>query len=217
MVRCLGGQYASWLFVLGWSRPRVVPGVVVSIATETAPSDPGGSAWAKALSTPQGCTIELDDVTGRLPEELVAWVGDRAGAAAEHLGCGGEVRVRLVGDAEMSAAHLKHLGDASTTDVMTFDMADGKAEQTRVLDADVLICLDVAWRQAALRHHGVQLEVLLYLVHAMLHCLGYDDSTRAKSRAMHACEDKVLSAIGVGVVYHAGEGGRKGPGDGGGS
>lgn len=206
------------VLVLGSSRPRVVSGGVVSVAMEDVPGMcPIGAIRAEALNAPRTCTIEVDDATGRVPGELVAWVADRATAAAGHLGCGGEVRVRLVGDAEMSAAHLKHLGDASTTDVMTFDMADGKAEQTRVLDADVLICLDEAGRQSALRHHGVQLEVLLYVVHAMLHCLGYDDSTRAGSRAMHEREDKVLSAIGVGVVYHAGEGGRKGPGDGGGS
>lgn len=128
----------------------------------------------------------------------------RGKAAAEHLKCLGEVRVRLVNDAAMSAAHLKHLGDPSTTDVMTFDMADGAAATTRVLDVDVLICLDEAERQAALRRHGAQLEILLYLVHAMLHCLGYDDQTRSRARAMHECEDRVLSAIGVGVVYRTG-------------
>lgn len=106
----------------------------------------------------------------------------------------------------MSAAHLKHLGDASTTDVMTFDMADGAAARTRVLDADVLISLDEAERQASLRKHAPQLEVLLYVVHAMLHCLGYDDQTRPAARAMHEREDEVLSAIGVGVVYRAGGG-----------
>ena len=149
--------------------------------------------------------IEVEDATGRLPAELVAWVADRSGAAAKALGCSGEVRVRLVGDAEMSAAHERHLGDASTTDVMTFDMADGAAARTGVLDADVLICLDEAGRQASLRRHGVQLEVLLYVVHAMLHCVGYDDQSRAGARAMHQREDEVLSAIGVGVVYNAGD------------
>jgi len=175
------------------------------------------------LSTTPRCTIDVEDATGRWKAELVAWVGQRASAAAEHLKCLGEVRVRLVGDVAMSAAHLKHLGDASTTDVMTFDMADGAAAKTRVLDVDILICLDEAERQATLRRHGAQLEVLLYVVHAMLHCLGYDDDSRAGARAMHECEDRVLSAIGVGVVYRAGAQGAgvvedgRGDGDGDGS
>jgi probable rRNA maturation factor len=174
---------------------------------ETAPGacpNKGGGPRPEDLSTQPACTIEVDDATGRLPAELLAWVADRAAAAAAELACGGEVRVRVVGDAEMSAAHERHLGDPSTTDVMTFDMADGAAAGTRVLDADVLICLDEAGRQASLRGHGVQLEVLLYVVHAMLHCLGFDDQTRAGARAMHEREDQVLGAIGVGVVYHAG-------------
>lgn len=156
------------------------------------------------MSTTPVCTVEIEDATGRWAADTLAWVAKRGKAAGEHLDCSGEVRVRLVGDAAMSAAHLKHLGDASTTDVMTFDMADGSAATTRVLDADVLICLDEAERQASLRRHGAPLEVLLYLVHAILHCLGYDDQTRAGARSMHETEDRVLSAIGVGVVYRAG-------------
>lgn len=184
------------------------------IATESAPTTParGRARRPIALGTPATCSIEIDDATGLVPGGLVAWISERAQAAAKHLGCSGEVRVRLVGDAEMSAAHEKHLGDPSTTDVMTFDMADGAAARTGALDADVLVCLDEAGRQAVLRRHGVQLEILLYVVHAMLHCVGYDDGTRAGARAMHAREDEVLSAIGVGVVYHAGDHGASGQG-----
>lgn len=158
-----------------------------------------------ALSTDRACSVELVDATGQMPGELVAWVAERAESAAAFLECLGEVRVRVVSDEDMAAAHEKHLGDPSTTDVLTFDMADGAAARTRVLDTDVLVCLDEAGRQAALRKHGVHLEILLYVVHAMLHCVGFDDRTRARARAMHEREDEVLSAIGVGVVYRAGE------------
>ena len=160
------------------------------IATESAPTTParGRARRPIALGTPATCSIEIDDATGLVPGGLVAWISERAQAAA------------------------KHLGDPSTTDVMTFDMADGAAARTGALDADVLVCLDEAGRQAVLRRHGVQLEILLYVVHAMLHCVGYDDGTRAGARAMHAREDEVLSAIGVGVVYHAGDHGASGQG-----
>ncbi len=164
----------------------------------------GGRCRPDALSTERISIVDVEDATGRLAGELVTWVAERARSAVDYLGCSGEVRVRLVGDPAMSAAHLKHLGDPSTTDVMTFDMADGASAGTKVLDADVLICLDEADRQAALRRHAPQLEVLLYIVHAILHCLGYDDHSRASARAMHEREDEVLSAIGVGVVYRTG-------------
>ena len=147
------------------------------------------------------CMVDVEDATRRMDPAQVAWIADRARTAAGVLGCGGEVRVRVVGDGAMSAAHERHLGDATTTDVMTFDMADGAATATGVLDADVLVCLDEAERQGARRGHGAHLEVLLYVVHAMLHCLGHDDRDETTAGAMHAREDEVLRAIGVGTVY----------------
>lgn len=176
---------------------------------EHEPAEPPGPR-PSVLGTDQECSIEVEDATGRLSGGLVAWIGDRAGAAATFLGCTGEVRVRIVDDVAMSAAHERHLGDASTTDVMTFDMADGAAARTGVLDTDILVCLDEAERQGSLRGHASQFEVLLYIVHGILHCVGHDDRTRAGARAMHAREDEVLTAIGVGVVYRAGDGGGDG-------
>ena len=38
------------------------------------------------LGTDQECSIEVEDATGRLSGGLVAWIGDRAGAAATFLG-----------------------------------------------------------------------------------------------------------------------------------
>lgn len=151
----------------------------------------------------QPCVVDVEDATRRMEPGKAAWVADRATVGANVLGCGGEVRVRVVGDADMIAAHEKHLNEATTTDVLTFDMADGAAAETRVLDADVLICLDEAERQASERGHAAHLEVLLYVVHAILHCLGFADHDEDAARAMHAREDEVLRAIGVGSVYAA--------------
>jgi len=47
-------------------------------------------------------------------------------------------------------------------------------------------------------------ELLLYVVHGVLHCLGMDDHDEAAAAAMHRVEDAVLTAIGVGPVYSAG-------------
>ncbi len=108
-----------------------------------------------------------------------------------------EVSVRVVKDTEMSALHVKHSGVEGTTDVLTFD--HGSKEHS--LYADIAICVDVAEREAKKRNHALKNELLLYIVHGMLHCCGFDDHEDSSHKLMHAEEDKILSAIGVGCVW----------------
>lgn len=160
-----------------------------------------------------GHTIAIDvaDPGGRLTTTQRGWVRDCLSAAVAWLegtrirGDGssppegvGEVRVRVVGDQEMAAAHERHSGVAGTTDVLTFDLRE---RPDGPLDVDVMVCADEAERQARARGHAVEREVLLYAVHAVLHCLGEDDRDEASAARMHAREDEVLSAIGVGATF----------------
>jgi len=152
---------------------------------------------------PGGC-VEVVDGTGRIDPGAVALLRNLATAAIGYLGLSGELRVRVVGDAEMAAAHLEYCDLEGTTDVLTFDMSDEVDGAGRpVLDVDVLVCLDEAARQGAARGHDRERELLLYIVHGVMHCLGFDDHDEASGAAMHAEEDRVLAAIGVGVTYAA--------------
>jgi probable rRNA maturation factor len=146
--------------------------------------------------------LSITDGTGRLPRAAMAGLEREAGQMSRHLGVGGECRVRIAGDHEVAAAHLKHLGVPGTTDVITFDLSDpNKADAHLFLDVDLLVCLDEAERQARLGGVPVERELLLYIVHGVLHCLGHDDHDEDDAEAMHAREDEILTAIGVGPVY----------------
>lgn len=155
--------------------------------------------------TPERRGIALTGCVGRLAPQDAQWVRERGVAALERLGAGGEVRVRLVADAEMAAAHERHCGVAGTTDVITFDLTSGASARGGELDVDLLVCVDEAERQSVARGHGLRAEVLLYIVHGVLHCLGHDDHEEDDAAAMHAREDEVLRAIGVGATYAARE------------
>ncbi len=115
-----------------------------------------------------------------------------------------ELRVRLVADAEMREAHLAHLGHDTTTDVLTFNYGAAPAnapDASGSLDADILVCVDEARRQAQARGLEPEREALLYIVHGLLHCLGHDDRDEASAALMHRKEDEVLRAIGVGSTF----------------
>ena len=139
------------------------------------------------------------DRTGRVGAEDLAWVSVRLDEALAELGAVGELRVAVIADAEMADAHERHSGVAGTTDVLTFDLG----EPGGPLDVDVLVCVDEAERRAAELGHPARHELLLYGVHAALHCLGHDDKRPDAADAMHAEEDRVLRAIGVGAIFSA--------------
>lgn len=106
----------------------------------------------------------------------------------------------------MAAAHSGFLGVDGTTDVLTFDLTEpGQPD----LDVDILVCVDEARRQGAARGHGVERELLLYIVHGVLHCLGHDDHDPSAAARMHAEEDRILEAVGVGPTYATGRGGEQ--------
>jgi probable rRNA maturation factor len=150
-------------------------------------------------------SVSIDDPGGRLSPAVLAGLRTDAGAALGHLAepRSGEVRVRLVGDAEMDAAHQKFSGIPGTTDVLTFDLSEGGAARGEPLDVDILACTDEAARQAAAHGHPVERELLLYILHGVLHCLGHDDHSDEGYERMHAEEDRILTAIGIGPVFHA--------------
>jgi len=114
----------------------------------------------------------------------------------------GELRIEIVNDQRMTHMHETHKGISGTTDVLTFDLAPGNAT---LLDVDVLVCADEATRQAKSRGHDTINELMLYIVHAALHCTGYDDTHDGElgSAAMHAREDEILKALGLGAVFYS--------------
>lgn len=143
----------------------------------------------------QTITISTDDGILDIDTD---WLLHKTTLAQKYLGKDQSViAVRVVNDATMSQMHNKHLGEDSTTDVLTFDQ--GGSDDS--IDADIVICSDVAIRAADERGHTMNEELLLYIVHGMLHCIGFDDHDENSHRAMHEEEDKILLAIGVGEIW----------------
>lgn len=154
----------------------------------------------RAVGPAGAARLDVIDRTGRVEASSLRWLADHARLALDALGGRGEVRVAVADDAAMADAHVRYAGLAGTTDVLTFDMSERDGE----LDADILVCLDEAQRQAQRRDGSAERELLLYVVHGLLHCVGFDDRDAASASAMHRREDEVLTAIGVGPVYARG-------------
>lgn len=147
-----------------------------------------------------GGRLEVRDCTGAVPEADVVWLAAAGERALHTLGAAGEVRIVILDDARMAEAHERFCGVPGPTDVLTFDERDDRSGADR-LDADLLICFDEARRQGSARGHHAREELLLYIVHGILHCLGHDDQDEAAREAMHAREDSILTSLGIGPVF----------------
>ena len=110
--------------------------------------------------------------------------------------------VALIGDRKMALLHEQFLGIAGPTDVLTFPLEQDR--RGRVSTGEVVICVPEARRQAKRNRTGLERELLLYALHGMLHLCGYDDRTATAFRTMHATEDRILTRLGVGPVFHQG-------------
>jgi probable rRNA maturation factor len=145
------------------------------------------------------CTsaVSLCDQTQRLAPAALAWLEEKATRAIATLKTPGELSIRIVSDDEMAKAHDAHKGVPGTTDVLTFDLSDNN----HTLDVDLLVCLDEAIRQSAARNHTPEQELLLYIVHGLLHCTGHNDHDEQHAQIMHEAEDTILTTIGVDATY----------------
>jgi probable rRNA maturation factor len=113
------------------------------------------------------------------------------------------IDVAMLDDEAMCELHEQYHRISDTTDVLTFDVSPSPDVP---LEVDIAVGVEVAKRQAEARGHSIERELLLYIVHGLLHCMGYDDHDTASFAAMHEKEDRVLDAIGVGRTFTDGAG-----------
>ena len=105
-----------------------------------------------------------------------------------------EISIALLSDARMQFINEKYLHHDGPTDVITFPYSQPGESP---LAGEILVSLETAAREAARRGHTAQAEVVLYLVHGLLHLLGYDDHAPPDRRKMRRRERLHLKALGV--------------------
>lgn len=160
------------------SQAAPIPGVELSFTLDTPDTDPPAAGW---LETQLAEAIRLSGVTT------------------------GSLSVTLIDDPTMIALHAEHCDDPTPTDVLTFDLAPPEADRSGPvthIDGDLVICRDEAQRQATARGHDTRVELLLYVVHGLMHLLGEDDHDDQDYKRMHQREDRLLTQMGLGPVFH---------------
>ena len=118
--------------------------------------------------------------------ELIAFVAAQEGASL------GEVDLAVVDSRRIAELNRHYLRHAGTTDVLSFDLSEASRPG---LCVQLVVCGDEAVRQGRLRGLKPQRELMLYVVHGLLHLMGYEDRSIRGAAAMHAREDEILDAF----------------------
>ena len=107
------------------------------------------------------------------------------------------IGVFFLSDSTMRRYHQKYFQDSSSTDCMSFpiDLDDSyQHSQERTL-GDIFICPEVAARMAKKEKVSLTKELSLYVIHATLHLLGYDDITKRDIQTMRQKEEEVFNFL----------------------
>ncbi|MCU1495063.1 MAG: putative rRNA maturation factor YbeY [Acidimicrobiaceae bacterium] len=136
-----------------------------------------------------------------------------AALAAQRVRGDAELSVLFVDEMTIAALNERFLGHEGATDVLSFPIEDGPAPSGRSPDGggngpgweppdegelptllgDVVICPEVAWRNAPEHAGTYDDEIALLLVHGILHLLGMDHELAAEAEVMEAREQELLA------------------------
>ena len=147
-------------------------------------------------------SIEYDHPERRLDEEtlraLVRHVLAEEGASLVHL------TVVLSGHSTVRALNVSYLSHDYNTDVLSFSLRSSAPAfppesdvppDDDAVEGEVYVDLDTAAERHSEFETSFEAEAYRYVVHGMLHLVGYDDATEAARATMHDRETQYLRAL----------------------
>ena len=109
----------------------------------------------------------------------------------------GKINVVLVNSDTIQQYNRDFLQHDYPTDVISFPTEDRRNEG--YLEGEILACTEIAKDRAAEFGWTAEEELLLYIVHGMLHLIGYDDVTAEQQAAMQEKERTYMATLGIQV------------------
>lgn len=109
--------------------------------------------------------------------------------------------LRLVGETEARALNAAYRGRRYVPNVLTFEYGAPSAGEP--LQADIVVCLPVAVREARAQRKRPRDHLGHLVVHGVLHAQGLDHERDEDARTMQALETAILRRFGIDDPYRA--------------
>ncbi|MGI6541765.1 MAG: rRNA maturation RNase YbeY [Limnochordia bacterium] len=151
-------------------------------------------------------SIDIEVAVAGVKEEYIVVIEQAIGAVLERFNADdAEVSVVLCDDAAIHALNKEWRGVDASTDVLSFPMEEGIADEPgrelveyepRLL-GDIVISWPRAQAQAEEYGHSVKRELAFLAVHGCLHLLGFDHEDDVEQAEMRRQEEDILSTLGL--------------------
>jgi probable rRNA maturation factor len=142
-------------------------------------------------------SVEVNNESGVAVDEAEVVALARHVLSAMHVHPQAELSVVLVDEKAIEQLHVQWMDEPGPTDVLSFPMdelrpgSDTEDSQPGLL-GDVVVCPQVAARQARSAGHSTSEEMLLLTTHGILHLLGYDHGEPDEEKEMFELQRKLL-------------------------
>ena len=142
-------------------------------------------------------SIEVNNESGHTVDEAEFAALARHVLDAMHVHPQTDLSILLVGTDVMSELHVQWMDEPGPTDVLSFPMdelrpgSDAEPSPAGLL-GDVVLCPEVAARQARDAGHSTEEELLLLTTHGILHLLGFDHAEPDEEKEMFDLQRRLL-------------------------
>ena len=92
------------------------------------------------------------------------------------------IEISIIDDKQIAKVHGEFMSDPSPTDVITFDYGE------------ILVSAETALSNSEEMQVSLENEILLYIIHGMLHLGGYLDGSNAEFKEMESHQEMILDA-----------------------
>ncbi|PKO00702.1 MAG: rRNA maturation RNase YbeY [Chloroflexi bacterium HGW-Chloroflexi-4] len=116
-----------------------------------------------------------------------------------------DLSILIETDSLLKKLNHTYRGINQPTDVLSFDSDEINPETGFTSIGDIAISFPTAQKQAIEANHPVENEVILLLIHAILHLSGYDHSTKEEKQEMWAEQQAVLEHLDIKINRISGD------------
>jgi probable rRNA maturation factor len=105
-----------------------------------------------------------------------------------------DLEIVFLDDAAIRKLNRAYKGESVPTDVLSFGIDRREFGEKKFL-GEIFISLDTARRNAKIFGAAFEEEVVLYVIHGILHLFGYDDLTAVERARMSRKQERILKAL----------------------
>lgn len=106
-----------------------------------------------------------------------------------------DISICFVNEEEISRLNVSFHRHKGSTDVITFDYSERDGHAGNFLHGEIFVCVDEAVAQAKRFRTTWQAEMARYIIHGLLHLLGFDDENPVQRKKMKREEDRLLERL----------------------